>query len=93
MASLCYTYDVNFRNLMEAHNLGIKEGCREKVYFTLNDSSYKIRKHQDSDNAEYDKLRSNDMTNVMKVQELWLECKSLFTRNAKIRVVLLPSGR
>lgn len=40
MAFVCFTYDVNFRDLVEEHELSVGEDMNETVRFELVDASY-----------------------------------------------------
>lgn len=43
MALLCSVYDVEFKNLMNEHGLGVGEDLSRKLDFELADSTYNVR--------------------------------------------------
>lgn len=66
MASVCSIHDVDFRNLVEEHELSAGEDFAGKVGFVLADPPYDVRRNLMAPNTEYDVFGVKDMKDMAK---------------------------
>lgn len=69
MAPTCCIYDVDFRNLVEEHELGASKVINRKVDFFIVDFLYNVQRNRNADTLEYDLFTLENMRNMATMRE------------------------
>lgn len=67
-ASLCYTYSMDFGNLVEEHKLGLKKHLGGRVHLALANALFNKRGDQNDDHKENDAFDLYDMNDVSRIR-------------------------
>lgn len=69
----CSIYDVDLRNLVKKHDLGVGKDLSRRVYFVLADSPYNVPSYQNNAHAACDASNLNDVMDMAKVWKRFIK--------------------